>query len=439
MNNSSNSNSRQSAQNIINKYEQNNNEDRFTFQVRPNSPRETFGKQTQPRNSQVQILREIDQANLSKMLSDFSIVSEQEESICQNQFNNPIGIVQPQQIVQQQKQQEQVQENQSYRGTFGKNPYFQPKSEVTEIIEKSYIEEELYDDMSVLKDKVMGLLQAYADDLRKSNNDPTIRSKIQVDAKQVLKEYSQIIDKVNQSEISQLNVSQNPVKKEQELNLMSNLVTEFLNKFDMQKQPVLNVSQVLEQKLAKSRVRTSNHQLELTVMHQIPCDETFYQHDQYNDDKLEGKIQKLKQMLQDELDKQQLVFSKKILSDMISNLNQILIANDAQTVKTIIYKIENMIKQLPQEDCGSIQLYDYMSKAMKATKRKMKQMDPQNQQQEKTLKRKFFDLATQLKNKLPQDHPGRNEMISVLYDLYCQANKPVEMEDFITNQLNLVK
>lgn len=29
---------------------------------------------------------------------------------------------------------------------------------------------------------------------------------------------------------------------------------------------------------------------------------------------------------------------------MISNLNQILIANDPQTVKTVIYKIENMIK-----------------------------------------------------------------------------------------------
>ncbi|CAD8050961.1 unnamed protein product [Paramecium primaurelia] len=438
MNNSSNSNSRQSAQNIINKYEQNNNEDRFTFQVRPNSPRDTFEKLTQPRNGQVQILREIDQANLSKMLSDFSIVSEQEESICQNQFNNPIGIVQPTQVIQQ-KQQEQVQENQSYRGTFGKNPFFQPKSENTEIIEKSYIEEELYDDMSVLKDKVMGLLQAYADDLKKSNNDPTIKSKIQVDAKQVMKEYSQIIEKVNQSDISQLNVSQNQVKKEQELNLMSNLVSEFLNKFDMHKQPILNVSQVLEQKLAKSRVVNSNQQLELTVMHQIPCDETFYQHDQYNDDKLEMKIQKLKQMLQEELDKQQLIYSKKILSDMISNLNQILIANDAQTVKTIIYKIENMIKQLPQEDCGSIQLYDYMAKAMKATKRRIKQMDPQNQQQENTLKRKFFDLATQLKNKLPQDHPGRNEMISVLYDLYCQANKTEQMEDFIISQLNLVK
>lgn len=45
MSNTSNSNSRLSAQNIIDKYGNNNNtEDRFTFQVRPNSPRETFGK-----------------------------------------------------------------------------------------------------------------------------------------------------------------------------------------------------------------------------------------------------------------------------------------------------------------------------------------------------------------------------------------------------------
>lgn len=61
MSNSSNSNSRLSAQNIIDKYGNNNNtEDRFTFQVRPNSPRETFGKSNQPRSSQVQILKEID-------------------------------------------------------------------------------------------------------------------------------------------------------------------------------------------------------------------------------------------------------------------------------------------------------------------------------------------------------------------------------------------
>ncbi len=66
-----------------------------------------------------------------------------------------------------------------------------------------------------------------------------------------------------------------------------------------------------------------------------------------------------------------------------------------------------MITQLPSEDCGSVLLYDYMAKAIKATKKKIKQMDPQDQQNEKTLKRKFFDLATQLKNKLPQDHPGR--------------------------------
>lgn len=49
-----------------------------------------------------------------------------------------------------------------------------------------------------------------------------------------------------------------------------------------------------------------------------------------------------------------MVYSKRILSDMITNLNQILIANDTQTIKSVIYKIENMISQLPSEDCDSV-------------------------------------------------------------------------------------
>lgn len=70
-------------------------------------------------------------------------------------------------------------------------------------------------------------------------------------------------------------------------------------------------------------------------------------------------------------------YSKKILTDMINNLNQILAANDVQTVKTVVYKIESMIKALPQEDQASIQLYDYMAKAMKATKKRINQVEPQ--------------------------------------------------------------
>ena len=60
--------------------------------------------------------------------------------------------------------------DEQYRGTFGANPFFQPKAEVTEIIEKSYMDDDLYDDMSVLKDKVLGLLQAYSEDLKKSQD-----------------------------------------------------------------------------------------------------------------------------------------------------------------------------------------------------------------------------------------------------------------------------
>lgn len=85
---------------------------------------------------------------------------------------------------------------------------------------------------------------------------------------------------------------------------MSDLVSEFLNKFDTNKSPQLNVSRVVEQKLAKSRAVNHCQNLDLTILPNIPSDETFYVHNDINTDKLGLKIQKLKQILQAELEKQ---------------------------------------------------------------------------------------------------------------------------------------
>ena len=47
-----------------------------------------------------------------------------------------------------------------------------------------------------------------------------------------------------------------------------------------------------------------------------------------------------------ELDQANLPYTKSILTDMIYNLNEILTANDVNTVKTVVYKIEMGIKTL---------------------------------------------------------------------------------------------
>lgn len=72
-----------------------------------------------------------------------------------------------------------------------------------------------------------------------------------------------------------------------------------------------------------------------------------------------------------ELDQSHLPYTRGILSDMIHNLNDILTANDPQTVKTVVYKIEMGIKDLRLEDQGSLKLYNYMAKAIKATNKRL--------------------------------------------------------------------
>lgn len=114
--------------------------------------------------------------------------------------------------------------------------------------------------------------------------------------------------------------------------------------------------------------------LDLSVLPSFPAispDDTFYQHQNIPEDKLKNKLLKLKKLLLVELDQSHLPYTRGILSDMIHNLNDILTANDPQTVKTVVYKIEMGIKDLRLEDQGSLKLYNYMAKAIKATNKRL--------------------------------------------------------------------
>lgn len=54
-----------------------------------------------------------------------------------------------------------------------------------------------------------------------------------------------------------------------------------------------------------------------------------------------------------------------------------------------------------------------MAKAIKATKKRLNEVENSNNQEikenknDKQLKRKFFDLALKMKNNLPSSHPGK--------------------------------
>ena len=88
-------------------------------------------------------------------------------------------------------------------------------------------------------------------------------------------------------------------------------------------------------------------------------------------------------------------------------------ANDSKTVKSVVYRIEEGIKRLNLEDQGSIDLYNYMAKAIKATKKRLSEVENSNDREikenkyDRQSKRKFFDLALKMKNNLPSSHPGK--------------------------------
>lgn len=129
---------------------------------------------------------------------------------------------------------------------------------------------------------------------------------------------------------------------------MFNLVEQFLDKF--QQQPDLSYSRIREQKTQqdhsqqnalKEQKNQEPKPLDITVMPNFPsAEDSFYQKPSIPVDKLGLKLLNLKEQLQRELELAELHYTKKILTDMIQNLNDILSANDTQTVKTVVYRIE---------------------------------------------------------------------------------------------------
>lgn len=81
-----------------------------------------------------------------------------------------------------------------------------------------------------------------------------------------------------------------------------------------------------------------------------------------------------------------------------------------------------------------MKLYNYMAKAIKATNKRLEEIQ---QPHSKTAKRKFFDISLKHKNLLPPGHPKKNVMVSLMFDEFIESGRPeAEMEVFITSKLN---
>ncbi|KAM3143322.1 hypothetical protein pb186bvf_004654 [Paramecium bursaria] len=405
------------------------------------------------------------------------------------------------------------------RITFGDN--LNPQNQLQ--AQKQLNEDDLYVDMTHLKDKVMNMLQKYSVTMKTTDNKKQLKQQFQFDAEKVAQEYSQIIDKFNNPDVSGISVQESvlPPKKEQDLTMMFNLVEEFLIKFKNLSQNQQNQSQLLRSKIAasshpqsvtpqqsftppknhilieqqqrfsetnqsmekpltsstaavkqKAQYQFSNYRqtepgysniqqeaqqqkpLDMTIIPLIRgMDDSFYDQKSISLQRINAKLNQLKYKLQSELEKDNMPYTQKILLDMIQNLNQIIDSQDVQLAKTIVYKIENSIKQLSQNSEGSIQLYKYLNKAILHSKQKqeifhqrqstpvqveyrpsevfyqspikdqdiLKTQQTPPRQSENSIKRIFYDTALTKKNQLPMNHPGRKYMVSDLFEEYQQS------------------
>jgi hypothetical protein len=90
------------------------------------------------------------------------------------------------------------------------------------------------------------------------------------------------------------------------------------------------------------------------------------------------------------------------------------------------------------DEQGSLQLYNYMAKAIIETNKIFDEPDlctsTQSEDSGKTMKRRFYDQAIMLKSKLPESHPKRSLLVSQLFDEYISEGFN-DINDFLKIRL----
>ncbi|KAM3138414.1 hypothetical protein pb186bvf_009500 [Paramecium bursaria] len=271
--------------------------------------------------------------------------------------------------------------------------------------------DELYDEMRSLKSKVLGLLKDYSQSLSQKENARQLNKQIKADAQVINEEYSVILDKFNQSvDISIMSIdSVAPLQKqEKEMNNMFNLIEEFLEKFTGKKPQQNLFTSYLSDRLSRSGISRAD----ISVLD------------------VNQRIEFIKSQLQENLQNKK--YSQIIILETMEQLEQASRAEKIDNIKSIITRIESTMKNL--EDDTS-ELYQLLTKALEQCREKEEELVNRSIVEDKDLKRKFFDIALQIKSDLPKDHQGRKVLVSMLFE-EAQDIPEKDWYQWITNKLN---
>ncbi|KAM3139183.1 hypothetical protein pb186bvf_008781 [Paramecium bursaria] len=240
------------------------------------------------------------------------------------------------------------------RATFGQSYKIQSKTQNDQIkVDEQNIsnvlsdfsiisQNETHTNINQLRDKVLKIIQSY--EHLQTNKAKIDEKKLQSDISQIALEYSQYSQQLEKSSNT-------------EYQNICVLVENFLQRYQKSKD------------------------LDISIMSQIPTDESFYQSQEIYDKRFQSKLQDLRDQLKEILQQQQFVETQQILNDMLKQLDIIIQVNDAQTIKTVIYKIQDKIQKLSIDQNVILELYDYIKKAFKISQQKLKEREQQDYDQ----------------------------------------------------------
>ncbi|CAD8113061.1 unnamed protein product [Paramecium sonneborni] len=217
---------------------------------------------------------------------------------------------------------------------------------------KEVTQDELYEDMTQLKTRALGLLKEYQSSLQQKENIRQLSQQIRKDVTNISNDYSQIIEKMNKSiDYIFKSIERSPIY----------VLVSFLIKFE-----------------------PSGISMAYTSIIDVNCRISF----------IKDQIQ------QNQTDKK---YSQLVIIERVDALQEALNLYKIEKIRFIIKK-QNIIMTQCQYDTAD--LYQIVRK----------KLQNQSIIEDKDIKRRFFDLALKIKSELPINHPSKKVLVSILYE-----------------------
>ncbi|CAD8192261.1 unnamed protein product [Paramecium pentaurelia] len=276
---------------------------------------------------------------------------------------------------------------------------------------KEITQDELYEEMTQLKTRVLGLLKDYQSSLQQKENIRQLNQQIRKDVTNISNDYSQIVEKMNQSvDCTFISIeSITPFQKnEKEMNKMFNLVEEFLEKFQGKKANYNLYTSFISDKMERSGISMAD-----TSIIDVNC-----------------RISIIKDQISSNLSDKK--YSQLVIMETVDALQEALNSQKIEKIRSIIKRIEHYMAQCQHDPSD---LYQMLQKAVESCKEKEIELQNQSIIEDKDIKRRFFDLALEIKSELPINHPGRKVLVSVLFEK-AQNIDESQWHDWILDQLS---